>query len=117
MSNGIGATEEKVQEICSSPSDLEADSQAERPPRYVLPEAIPGYEANAGDEERLVAANVELDPAAEGKEVVEAEDVVLVPKIVGKRELQHVADRMVERREPPDGRAPSGPQIYVLRQV
>src|SRR3974377_1493270 len=63
-------------------SALEADSQAERPPRYVLSDAAPGKKANAGDEERLAAADVELDPAAERKEIVEAQDVVLVPEIV-----------------------------------
>ena len=97
-------------------SSLEADPQTDRIAAHVFPDAIPGYKPNAGDVERLVAAYVELETGAERKEIVEAQDVVLIPEIVRIRELQHVADRTVKRRKT-DGRAPPGPHIEILRQI
>jgi len=94
--------------------DLETDSQADRPPGHLLSKAIPADQADALGEIKVVAG-VELETGAEGKHIVEPQDVVLIPEIVRKRELQHVADRAVERREA-GGRTPSGPQIQVLRQ-
>jgi hypothetical protein len=43
----IQAAEEKIRETCSS--SLKADPQTDRVPRHVLPEAIPGNQADARD--------------------------------------------------------------------
>ena len=62
-------------------STLKADSQTERITGNVLPEAIPSHQADAGDEDR-VGADVDLQTAAERAEMVEPQDVVLIPEII-----------------------------------
>ena len=80
MSNDIGATEEKVQGISSSSLDLETDSQADRPPGHILSKAIPADQAEArGDD--ILSADVELETGANGTEMVEPQDVLLIPEI------------------------------------
>ncbi len=62
-------------------SSLEADSQTDRRSRHILPNAIPGHQADSSDEDR-VGADVELETAAERNEMVKALDVLLIPEIV-----------------------------------
>ena len=62
-------------------SSLKADSQPDRPPGDILPIAKPRNQANAGDDDR-VGADVELEAAAERTEMVEPQDVVLIPEII-----------------------------------
>ena len=81
MSNDIGAAEEKVQEICSSSLDLKADSETDRPPRHIISKAIPADQADALGEIK-VGAGVELETCAEGTEVVEPQDIPLIPEII-----------------------------------
>ena len=75
----LWSSEGKTREFCSS--SLKADSQTDRVPTHILSKAIPADQADALGEIK-VGAGVELETCAEGKEIVEPQDVVLIPEIV-----------------------------------
>jgi len=60
---------------------LKADSQTDRVPIYILSKAISTDQADALGEIK-VGAGVELETYADGKEMVEPQDVLLIPEII-----------------------------------